>query len=158
MTAQGNAVSPTGWLATGTRKRVVTDLVTVKVSAEETSDAVTVLEVETPPGGGMPPHVQRYEDESIHVVEGTYMVAIGDSKENVTAGDVRYIRRGVRHAYVNPGPGPARMMVHLSPGGIQEQFIAEIGDAPERPIWESDLQRIVSLAPAFGIEFEIEDD
>jgi quercetin dioxygenase-like cupin family protein len=113
-----------------------------------------VLEVETPPGGGCPPHVQRYEDETVYVLEGTYSFLFGEAEEQVSAGEARFAGRGTRHGYVNPGPGVARMVIHLSPGGIHERFIEEAGDASERPMWESDLARVIALAPAFGIEFE----
>lgn len=140
--------------AVGATRRFITDLVTVKVSASESADAVTVLEIETPPGGGIPPHIQEYEDETIHVLEGSYRVLIGDLQEEITEGDTRFMGRGVRHGFANQGTGTARMLVFLSPGGIQERFIADIGDAPERSIWASDLARIISLAPAYGIAFD----
>jgi quercetin dioxygenase-like cupin family protein len=140
----------------GATFRVITELVTVRMSAADTGDTVTMLEIETPPGGGISPHTQRYEDETIHVLEGTYVLLTGEDQTEIGPGDTRFIARGVRHGFVNAGPGPARMLVFLSPGGIHERFIAEVGDHPARPMWESDLARIVSLAPAYGIEFEVD--
>lgn len=137
--------------------RIITDLVSIRASGEHTGDIATVLDVETPPGGGFPPHTQRYEDELIYVLEGTYSLLFGETQEKVAAGDVRFIGRGMRHGYVNAGPGVARMVIYHSPGGIQERFLREIGDPPERPMWESDLGRIVSIAPSYGIEFDIVD-
>lgn len=138
--------------------RVVTELVTVRLSSAETGDAVTVLEIETPPGGGISPHTQRYEDETLHVLEGTYLMLMGEDQVEIGPGQTRFIPRGVRHGFVNAGPGPARMLIFLSPGGIHEQFINEIGDDPARSMWEADLARIVSLAPAYGIEFDLDVD
>lgn len=136
--------------------RVVTELVTIRMSAAETGDAVTVLEIETPPGGGISPHTQRYEDETLYVLQGTYLMLTGEDQTEIGPGETRFIARGVRHGFVNVGPGPARMLVFVLPGGIHEQFINEIGDDPARSMWEADLARILSLAPAYGIDFDVE--
>jgi quercetin dioxygenase-like cupin family protein len=138
--------------------RVVTELVTVRLSSAESGDAVTVLEIETPPGGGISPHTQRYEDETLYVLEGTYLMLTGEEQREIGPGQTRFIPRGVRHGFVNAGSVPARMLVFLSPGGIHEQFIREIGDHPARPMWEADLAKILALAPAYGIEFETDFD
>lgn len=141
----------------GERRRVITDLVQVKTPADKTGDAVTVLEIETPPGGGFPPHRHQYEDETIYVIEGTYALLLGEVQEVLSAGATRFIGRGTLHGYANQGPGPASMLVHLFPGGISERFIREVGDPTDRPIWESALADVIAIAPAFGIEFDTED-
>ena len=156
MAQEGSVASPAGALQQGVIRRVITDLVSVKLAADQTGDSVTVHEIETPPGGGIPPHTQRYEDETIHVLEGTYLVLIGDNQEEIGPGETRFMPRGLRHGFANSGSGTARMLVYLSPGGIHEQFIDALGDAPRRLMWDSDFARIVSLSPAYGIEFDVE--
>lgn len=150
--------SPEGSAAGGTARRIITELVTIRLSAAQTGDAITLLEIESPPGGGIPPHTHRYEDETVFVLQGSYTLLAGEQQEDLGPGDARFFARGTRHGYVNSGTGLARLLVHLSPGGIHEQFLDEIADLAARPMWESDLARIVTLAPAYGIEFDSADE
>ncbi len=65
--------------------------------------------------------------------------------------------RGTCHAYTNVGPGPARLLVLVSPGGIHEQFVAELGapvpdPAPAPPGVPPDLDAALAVAPKYGIE------
>lgn len=55
--------------------------------------------------------------------------------------------RETPHAYTNVGPGPGRLLVLVSPGGIHEHFLAETG-ALDPP----DLERIATLAEKYGVE------
>ena len=50
--------------------RVFGELVTCKVTSDQTSGAYTLFEATTPPGAGPPPHVHHREDESFYVLEG----------------------------------------------------------------------------------------
>jgi mannose-6-phosphate isomerase-like protein (cupin superfamily) len=46
------------------------ELVTYKVSSDQTGGAYSLFEVASRPGAGAPPHVQHREDESFYVLEG----------------------------------------------------------------------------------------
>ncbi len=57
----------------GTRSLwVLGELVTYKITSYQTGGVYSLFEVETPPGGGPPPHVQHREDEAFCVLEGEY--------------------------------------------------------------------------------------
>lgn len=138
----------------GKRLTVMTDAITVKAATSETGGAFALYEAETPPSGGCPPHVQRYDDESIFVIEGRYSVLIGERQVDLGPGGYAFIPRGTVHAFANPGPEPARMLVVVSPGGIHEQFVDEVGDHADRAAWEPDMAKVLSVAPKYGVEFE----
>lgn len=128
----------------GRRFTVMTDAITVKATTAETGGAFALYEAETPPSGGCPPHVQRYDDEAIFVIEGRYSVLIGERQVDLGPGG---------YAFTNPGPEPARMLVLVSPGGAHEQFVDEVSDPAGRAPWRPDMANVLSVAPKYGVEF-----
>jgi quercetin dioxygenase-like cupin family protein len=142
----------------GPTYRVAGDLVTFKATGEDTGDAYALFESRTPPGMGMPPHRQRYEDEAFYVLEGTYTMLIGDRQQRLQPDDYAFVPRGTVHGFTNIGSSPARMLIMVSPGGIHEQFFAEAGELiPDpsislTPAAVPDMQQLVEIAAKYAIE------
>jgi mannose-6-phosphate isomerase-like protein (cupin superfamily) len=124
--------------------RVFGEMVTYKVTSYQTGGAYSLFEVETPPGGGPPPHVQHREDEVFWVLEGEYEFLGRDHLLRAAAGSLVYVPKGSLHAHVNRGDGPARMLVSQTPGGSHERFFEEIEEVEEG--------RIPEIAVEYGIE------
>jgi mannose-6-phosphate isomerase-like protein (cupin superfamily) len=124
--------------------RVFGEMVTYKVTSYQTGGAYSLFEVETPPGGGPPLHVQHREDEAFWVLEGEYEFLGRDHSLRVASGSLVYVPKGSLHAHVNRGDGPARMLVSQTPGGSHERFFEEIEEAEEG--------RIPEIAAEYGIE------
>ncbi len=62
------------------------------------------------------------KDELSHVLEGQIGARVGDEEVTVGPGcDVLKPRR-VPHTFWNPGPGPARILEIISPGGFERYF------------------------------------
>lgn len=137
----------------GEKARVITDLVTTKASAEDTGGAYSLFEVVTPPTGGCPPHAHRHEEKTFYVLDGRYVFFSGEEPVEMGPGDCTFVPRGTVHAFTNPGPKPAQMLVLVTPGGIHDRFYEEIGDCADRPALEPDMARVLAVAPKFGIEF-----
>ena len=142
----------------GTAYRVVADIVTFKAVAEETGGAYSLFETSTPPGMGSPPHLQRYEDESFFVLEGTYTFLVGDEQRELGSGGYAFVPRGTVHAYTNSGATPARLLIMVTPGGIHEQFFQEAGEAladpanPPAPSGPPNVPQLIAIAAKYGIE------
>jgi mannose-6-phosphate isomerase-like protein (cupin superfamily) len=141
--------------AAGETRRVLGELVTVKVLADQTGGAYTLLEVQSEPGAGAPPHRQLYEDEAWFVLEGTYVLAIGSEQVELGSGGYAFVPRGTVHARRNSGGAPARLLVIISPGGIQERFVAEVGASVGEPatMRAADLVRAAVAGEKYGLEF-----
>ena len=138
--------------AEGKTVQVLSDQVTFKALAEDTGGVYSLFETVTIPGGGTPPHSQRYEEESFYVLEGHYTFRVGDRTVELGPGGYAFVPRETVHAFMNTGEAPARMLILVTPGGIHEQFFAEMGrlaisggDAPS-------VEQIVALATRYGIE------
>ena len=135
----------------GERLLVIDSYVTFKAVGAETGDAFTLLEGENPPGTGVPPHIERYEDETFYVLEGTYAVTVGDETAEFGPGGFVHVTRGTPHAFRNVGDTTGRILCLLTPGGIHERFMADIAalGAAGMP----DPGEIVACGNRYGIEF-----
>ena len=142
----------------GQTYRVIADLVTFKAVAADTGGAYSLFEDRSDPGQGTPAHLQRYEDETFFVLEGTYRFLVGDQTVDLAAGGYAFVPRGTVHAFTNIGDASARLLVLVTPGGIHEQFFAELGEpvadptVPLPPAGPPDVARIVAVAAKYGIE------
>jgi uncharacterized cupin superfamily protein len=62
-----------------------------------------------------PRHLHRNDDEAWYVLEGKLCVEVGDEEVQVAAGSAVFAPHGAPHTYWNPGPGPARYLLVMTP-------------------------------------------
>src|SRR3981189_228939 len=62
-----------------------------------------------------PWHVHHKDDEAWYVLEGQLRVRVGAGEVAVSAGSSAFVPRGTAHTYWNPGPGPTRYLLIMSP-------------------------------------------
>ena len=62
-----------------------------------------------------PWHVHHKDDEAWYVLEGQLRVRVGADEVAVSAGSSAFVPRGTAHTYWNPGPGPTRYLLIMSP-------------------------------------------
>ena len=86
-----------------------------KVSSDDTGDAFAVIEIESPPSGGIPPHTNNRESETHIIVRGRYQFMLGGEMHEAPAGAVFFVPRGVPHAFQNVGSEPGAMLFIPSP-------------------------------------------
>jgi len=72
-------------------------LVTIRVSASDGQDGISVLEHRVPYGFSPPLHLHRTEDEVLHVLEGEFRVRVKDQEHRLGAGDALLAQKGVPH-------------------------------------------------------------
>lgn len=136
---------------------VVGDLVEIKVGKNETEGMFSVIETTVPPGGGPPLHTHHREHESFYVIDGEIEFTVDGTKIVAPAGSVVHGRRGVPHRFENRGEKPARMLVHMCPGGLEDFFVeagdlvTDSGSQPPKP----DIEKVMRLAPKYGLEIHI---
>jgi quercetin dioxygenase-like cupin family protein len=127
------------------------DRVTFRLTGKETGGAYTAFLIETPPGGGPPPHLHEREDEWFHVLEGEVEFFSGGQWTRVEAGSSVFAPRGSVHAFRNVGSTILRQLVHTAPSGFEDFFAAMAAE------WQAgggpDMGRIVSISAEFGITY-----
>ena len=135
----------------------VGDVYRILATGAQTGGVYTLAESRVPPGGGPPPHIHHREDESFFVLEGEITFTLGDQKVVGKAGSFIQGPRGIPHAFKNESQAPARMLIHITPPGF-ENFLVEIAqpvprfDSPPWPVTPADLEKLLTVAPKYGIE------
>jgi mannose-6-phosphate isomerase-like protein (cupin superfamily) len=71
-----------------------------------------------PLGGGPPTHHHDSYDEAFYVLSGEMEFRVDGETARVSAGSMAWVPRGATHAFRNPLPEPARMLVVTTPDAI----------------------------------------
>ena len=136
---------------------VVGDRYTIKCSGNDTGGAFALIEAVVTPGNGPPPHIHSREDEAFYVLEGEVQFHADGSSFTATSGAWVTLAKGSLHYFENTGSTPARMLILVTPAGL-EDFFLEVGreaiegePAPVLPTPE-DIQRLIETAPKYGLE------
>jgi len=98
------------------------DWAIIKASAGDTGGALGLVETIIPRGDSTPLHVHRDEDEAFYVLEGIVDFVCGDERFRAERGALAYLPRGIPHTFLGVGEPPARVLVLLLPGGLEEFF------------------------------------
>lgn len=135
----------------------VGDVYRMLAMGEQTGGAYVLSEARVLPGGGPPPHIHHREEEAFFVLEGEITFTLDGRK--VVAGPGGFVQgpRGIPHAFKNESNAPARMLILVTPPGF-EKFMAEFAqpvpsfDSPPPPVTPADIQKLLVVAPKYGIE------
>jgi quercetin dioxygenase-like cupin family protein len=72
---------------------------TVKAEAQNTGGSFTLLEATEPPHFGPPMHIHRQAAEAFYVLEGEYIIFLGEEELRCPAGSSIYIPAGAVHGF-----------------------------------------------------------
>jgi quercetin dioxygenase-like cupin family protein len=136
------------------------DRVTFLVTGAESHAGCFIVEGMAPPGGGPPPHIHHFEDESFYILEGTATFQADGQTIHAKPGDFIHIPRGTVHSLRNDGDRPARALIIISragPAGMQRFFEESFTPARDRsttppPISEELVKRMMAAAARNGFE------
>jgi quercetin dioxygenase-like cupin family protein len=132
--------------------RMGSNLVTFLIGGDETGGkySLTEFEMAAPPAPGPPVHVHARGDEAAYVLDGELELRLGDRVVHGRAGDIIYVPEGHTHNVANSGPGPARILIVLSPPGF-EGYWREMAGLPlvdGRP----DPAAVLALQEKYGMD------
>jgi mannose-6-phosphate isomerase-like protein (cupin superfamily) len=99
----------------------------IRASAESTGGSMAVIE-EVPPLVDTPAHVHSREDELFLSLEGEHVIELGGEQHRIGPGESVFAPRGVPHSQRRVLPGEGRLLVVLSPAGL-EGFFRELAAA-----------------------------
>ena len=98
-----------------------------KVLTADSHGALFVMEQTNTRKGGPPRHLHHDEDELFYVVDGVYVVGVGDRLVRLEAGDCVLGPRGVPHAWSFIGEGTGRLLLSYAPANRMEAFFRARG-------------------------------
>ena len=134
-------------------------LVTIRVSASDGQDGISVLEHRVPYGFSPPLHLHRTEDEVLHVLEGEFRVRVKDQEHRLGAGDALLAQKGVPHTYRVESAQGGRCLT-ITVHGDFERFVRAVSRPAERPELPEPagppsagaIQALNAAAARYGIE------
>lgn len=100
-----------------------------KVSTADSGGALLIVEIAHHGKGGPARHLHHNQDEWFHVIEGEYILEVGDERYRLGPGDSAFGPRGVQHGWVHVTDGPGRITFVVAPAGRLEEFFYEITKA-----------------------------
>lgn len=126
----------------------------IRISGADTDGAFTLIEMRVPPGASGPPHIHHNEHQTDHVVKGELVYTVGEETMVAKAGTVVHCPKGIPHSFSNQSDVEAIVYDWLHPAGFDE-FMARATDVVTDPADppEVDMNRVMKLAPEYGIEF-----
>jgi uncharacterized RmlC-like cupin family protein len=98
-----------------------------------------------------PLHFHTREDEYNFVLEGRMGALLGDDEVFAEAGTLVFMPRGQWHTFWNAGDQPLRVLLLISPGGLEELF-RKLGE----PGGDYDPETLPALAASYGCEVDFE--
>lgn len=133
-------------------------LMIIKADAEQTGGDFTLVDHTAPAGYGTPYHVHHGEDEVFYVLDGEIKCYYGDDGETVVrAGphDTVFLPKNIPHGFRVVSDGACRMLIQLTPGGLEE-FFRGVGTPAERlepPLpAEPDVAALTEAAGKYQLE------
>jgi quercetin dioxygenase-like cupin family protein len=96
-----------------------------KVSGKDTDGRLFSLEQTNSRVGGPPRHVHHAQEEWFYVLEGEYIIEVGDTAYQLSAGDSVLAPRGIPHVWACAGNGQGRILITFQPAGQMEAFFEE---------------------------------
>lgn len=137
---------------TGKKLSVVGDSNTILLAGEDTGGTLALIETTAPPGVGPPLHIHHREDETFAILEGEFEFQVDGEVYRPTQGSVVFAPKGRPHRFQNVGPTPGRMLISLTPAGL-ENFFIEVDQVP--PDRQLDLERLAAIARKYELELLI---
>lgn len=98
----------------------------IHLTSEDTGGAFCLLVDQPPSGWSLPAHRHSNEAETIHIVEGDFVIEIDGERSRLCAGETVHIPMRAIHSSANVGERVGRRVVLFSPAGM-ERFFQEAG-------------------------------
>lgn len=128
---------------------VLGDVITFKVTAEDSDHAYFLTEIRSLPGGGPSFLHTHIPQETFWILEGDYEVYGQDEAGEkyaveATAGSTVHVPGNVPHGFKNVGETPGRLLALYAPAVHQAEFFKEIGVAMESTLAEMPFDQMPS--------------
>jgi mannose-6-phosphate isomerase-like protein (cupin superfamily) len=92
-----------------------------KVTPQDTDD-LFIIENTLHAKGGPPRHLHHHQDEWFYVLEGEFLIEVGDERLRLLPGDSVLAPRKVPHVWASVGERGGRILILFRPAGLMEAF------------------------------------
>jgi quercetin dioxygenase-like cupin family protein len=130
---------------------VLGDRVSVVLRSADSPHRMAAMEVEVPPGSGVPPHSHAAEEEAYFVLDGELEMTVDGRTVPLQAGDFVHVPPCAAHGYRNAGTRNVRFLAWTVGGAIDEFFAAMSREVRRMP---DDVPAMQSLMERYGVRPE----
>jgi steroid delta-isomerase-like uncharacterized protein len=132
-----------------------------KATKDDTRGIYSFFVSTVPPGEGVPIHTHLKEDEAYYILDGQWEIYDTTNNQTLTVGPDSYIYvpMGINHGFKNVGDTPGRMILLITPGGLEGffegigQVIDDPNNPPPPPSGPPDFARAAQIAARYNITF-----
>ncbi len=121
------------------------------LTGEDTGGKFCLFTLETPPGGGPPPHCHAREDEWFLVREGSAEFLLNGEWAPVPVGSSVFAPMGTVPSFRNAGQTPLILTIQTAPAGF-ERFFGEMA-AEFQKQGGPDMAEVVRISEGYGITY-----
>ena len=97
------------------------------VSAQDTEGDLLIYNTVRQEKGGPALHVHHAQDEWFYVMQGEFIVRVGDDTFTLKPGDSAFAPRTIPHAFAKVNEGEGQVLVLFQPAGSMEDFFKQMG-------------------------------
>lgn len=112
------------------------DVFYTKVATKDTDGDLYVYESTRVKNGGPALHFHYEQDEFWYVLQGEFMIKVGDDTYHAKQGDCVFGPRMIPHAFAKVGDGEAKLLMSFQPAGKMEHFFKAISEGVEKNMSE----------------------
>ncbi|GEM_PF-231332 len=134
-----------------------------KATKDDTRGIYSFFVSTVPAGEGVPLHVHLKEDEAYYILEGEFEIYDSTHHRTLTVGPDAYVYvpMGTEHGFKNVGKAPGRMILMITPGGLEGffegigQVITDVNNPPPPPSGPPDFARAAQVAAKYNVTFVV---
>lgn len=117
------------------------DTFLTKIATSDTDGDLYVFESRRVKEGGPTHHYHFAQDEWWYVLEGEFLIKIGDTVYEAKAGDSVFGPRMVPHSFAKVGAGEGRLLMIFQPAGKMEECFRKISQGVTRNMTEAEQDK-----------------
>lgn len=114
------------------------DTFLTKIGTTDTDGDLYVFESSRVKEGGPTHHYHFAQDEWWYVLEGEFLIKVGETVYEAKAGDSVFGPRMVPHSFAKVGAGEGRLLMIFQPAGKMEEFFRKISEGATRAMSEAE--------------------
>ena len=120
-----------------------------KVSTKDTDGGMYVFESTRINEGGPILHTHYDTDEFWYILEGEFLIKVGDTTYNAKPGDLVFGPRMVPHTFAKIGKGEAKVIICHQPAGKMEEYFKKLSEGVAKNMSEAERD---NMRKEYGFE------